>query len=115
MSGVSVSGSFLYDRLFIESSSGGQLAAGLFFLFGGLIFFPLVGKLIVDFLYGFHRMVQPESMMSFIDNRLGWFFTFGRWFFALGGAFVAFYGTALLLAWSFAKAGLVQPPWSVSS
>ena len=108
MSGVSVSGSFLYDRLFIESSSGGQLAAGLFFLFGGLIFFPLVGKLIVDFLYGFHRMVQPESMMSFIDNRLGWFFTFGRWFFALGGAFVAFYGTRLVICESWLGAATVE-------
>ncbi|OAO00584.1 hypothetical protein A8B75_18190 [Sphingomonadales bacterium EhC05] len=115
MSGVSVIGSFLYDRLFIESSSGGQLAAGLFFLFGGLIFFPLVGKWMVDFVYGFHQAVQPESMMNFIDNWFGWFFTFARWFFALGGVFVAFYGTALLLAWSFAKAGLVQAPWSMSN
>ena len=113
MSGVSVIGSFLYDRLFVESSSGGQLGTGLFFLLSGLIVLPLVGKLMVDFIYGFHRAFQPETTMNVIDTWFGWFFTFARWFFALAGVYVAFYGTALLLAWSFVKAGLVQAPWSM--
>jgi Na+/phosphate symporter len=109
MSGLSVIGSFLYDRLFYDVGSE-QLFVGLVLLFAGLVFFPFGGQLLAAMVNWVYQWALPEAVMNVMNLLVTGF----RWFGALFGAVVALYATAILLAWSFATAGLIEAPWSVS-